>query len=83
MYPRLGEIIIDVDGLLRIALLHVVARNRQGRPRGGVLGQPEVRRLRFRRGRLRGRVLVAIADLVDDTPARAVPAELAASRTEK
>lgn len=93
-YPRLGEVVVDVDGSLllrrRAALLHVVARDRQGGPRGGVLSQPEVGRLVVARrgtgGRHLGRVLVAIADLAGpaDAPARAVrPAELAASETEK
>lgn len=75
LYFRLGEIIVDVGGL-RIALLDVVARDRQGGPRGGVLGQPEVRRLV---DRLPGRVLVAIAgDLAGAD--RLGPAELAAKR---
>jgi len=90
-YPRLGEIVVDVDGsLLRrwITLLHVVARDRQGGPRGGVFGQPEVRRFvvgvvrHGTGGRLLGRVLVAITDL-GYALARAVSAELAASETEK
>lgn len=90
-YPRLGKIIVNGSLLRRrVGLLHVVARDREGGPRGGVLGQPEVRRLVARvarhgtGGRLLGRVLVAIADLAGpDAPARAVPAELAASETEK
>lgn len=71
LYFRLGEIIVDVGGL-RIALLDV---DRQGGPRGGVLGQPEVRLV----DRLPGRVLVAIAgDLAGAD--RLGPAELAAKR---
>lgn len=81
LYFRLGEIIVDVG--LWIALLNVVARDRQGGPRGGVFGQAEVRRLLVdrvvRRDRLPGRVLVTIAADLTGT-GRLVPAELAAER---
>lgn len=92
--PWFSKIIIHVDVwlllLLPAALLDaVVACDRQGGPRGGVLGQAEALRdvgrivlLLDGRNRLLGPVvLVAIGDFAGSgAPARAVPAELAAER---